>query len=80
MLTADFGIRMQRLFMKWRRHLEDPLGQDEERSGCLRCMIFIVQYYWMRGRMWTTSKKMRSLSCWIYLRIVSVKCITALIA
>ena len=37
-------------------------------------------YHWMRGRMWTTSKKTRSPSCWIYLRIACVKCITVLIA
>ena len=55
-------------------------GSGRRKKRLPRCMIFIVQYYWMRGRMWTTSKKTRSPSCWIYLRIACVKCITVLIA
>ena len=77
---CGLGIRMQRLFMKRCQHPEDPLGQGGERSGCPRCMIFIVQYYWMRGRIRTVSRKTRSPSCWIYLRIACVKCIAVLIA
>mgnify|MGYP000149246932 CR=1 FL=1 len=57
MLTAAYGTRMRRLFMKQYRHPADPLGQGGEKSGCPRCMIFTGPYYWMRGKNTAASKE-----------------------